>query len=783
MFFVLGFCQRDHVAAGRLLEWIERLGGCQRHDCLLVAARATEQQAVQGVVTIAKRSFRNVTLIRPVVSVEPRTPGPWQNGRDASAPNSLWRTAAAYMQKVVKQPWLWGEPDVVPIRSDWLTSIESDYAHATKPFMGVLWDHPRPHMTGIAVYPADSLKLNPAWINLGKIPWDLVNPEVVLKHFAQTSLIQHEWGDRKTGEAPTFPDHQNLNLIHPGTVLFHRCKDGTLIQRLQDEQREQDDSNEPDKKTFLSQCQTIIKTLMGETLARWQSGIIAMPEDMPVFVQLGKIGDILNVIPMLRLSHTIFHYQPVPMVIHQSMRNVLGRVGYVKPYLWKGAMTDRAAASDYAKSIAKKVLVPQLFTDKGGHPEEWKQPRYNLDEWDRCGLLDLWGKLPLEIDHRDWPAERKWFSGVRKTDKPILCFNFKGISAAFNGADTIERRIKSEFQDCELIDLGSLRGESVYTDILGVLDRCNALITIDTSTLHLAQASHCPYIALVSDLVNGWLGSALRRKPMLEVSYAAVNQRMDEIIATLRKLASTTFKNGRILHCVSRRDFKDDRIIRATEAWSKAYSEHAAIPVHVWSMKRNAKDVMGDKRDLPFLRDVLEVAMSQASDDDIIMLTNDDVVFTKDTLEHLRLKLRFADMVTASRIDVKSKMPTWPGSDTQWIGRRHCGRDLVAWNASWLKSNFALIPDFALGASEWDITLLAIGRRQFGIPSSLSNLSTMFSECELSPGLLFHEEHQSIWNTPEVYNKAPSQVHNQTLCEEWFRANEPDMKLNWFKCL
>lgn len=232
MFFVLGFCQRDQVAAGRLLEWIERLGGCQRHDCLLVAARATEQQAVQGVVTLAKRSFRNVTLIRPPVSIEPTVPGPWQNGRDASAPNSLWRSAAAYMQKVVKQPWLWGEPDVVPIKAEWLTSIEADYVHADKPFMGVLWDHPRPHMTGVAVYPADSLRLNTFWVNLGKVPWDLVRPEVVLKHFAPTTLIQHEWGDVRTGAAPTFPDHQSLILVRPETVLFHRCKDGSLIARL-----------------------------------------------------------------------------------------------------------------------------------------------------------------------------------------------------------------------------------------------------------------------------------------------------------------------------------------------------------------------------------------------------------------------------------------------------------------------------------------------------------------------------------------------------------------------
>lgn len=771
MILVHAFCSKDYRLSVQFFQWCAELGKSEA-SVLLVAAKASVPGERMEVISAARAGFKDVRLITPAVVNEHGWP---------TSCNTLWAAARGFIRQQRKDSWLWTEPDCVPLKSDWLERIASEYAAKRKPFMGAISNTPFRHMTGVAVYPPAPEKFNPSLDQMGKAPWDCVNPTKTLANMAETGLIQHvPFSDPARKIVPTFPDADSLSLIKPEAVLFHRCKDGSLIERMR--------NGKPvgaklELKSIIRQVGSAISGVMQQCLAKWHEGVLAAPEDMPAFVQLGRIGDILNILPLVRLSHTIFHHLPVPVVIHQSMKGVLGRIGYAKPYLWKGAMEDREGAADYATQIARKVLVPQLFGPRGADPAEWKTKHFNLDHWDRCGLLNLWGQLPLEVDRRDWATERKWSAGIRKTAKPLLCYNLTAVSAPFAGAAKLAKLLADSFGDCELIDLGKVRGEAAYADLLGLMDQSHALLTIDTATIHLAQASHCPYIALVSDHVNGWLGSELRRAPALSVLYGDVDSRTGDIIDTLRRLLGRTFKEGKVLHCVSRRELKDDRLSRASASWDKAYSERLAIPVHVWSMRRNAQHILGDKRNLPFLRDVLEAGLSQAADDDVLMLTNDDVAFTPETIRQIHTKLRFCDMLTASRIDVRGKVAPWPGTDNQWQGKRHCGRDLLAWRAGWLRKNFVAIPDFVLGASEWDITLAAIARRQFGVPSILENLSMMFPECELSPGLLFHEQHQAIWNTPEIYNKAPSQVHNQTLCEEWLRANEPGMKLNWFKRL
>ena len=764
MILVLGFCSKDYKGAIKLLDWCHDLDGTDtHHQLLLVGSKGQPTQEFVEVLAKAKTAFQDTTIITPSIPVEGRWPAPC---------NHLWSTAMRYIKETIKKPWLWLEPDAVPIRRGWFDSIENEYASARKPFLGFLFDKPKPHMTGVGCYPPDPVLLNPALGRLqSHVPFDVTNPEATLRAFHPTNLIQHVWGDIKTNTPPPFAKPSDLELLNNGICLFHRCKDGSLIDLLKSE--------------YSAVPRQSIRTKLTDLLLHQEPSSVPRnvpreipPEDIPVFVQLGRIGDILNILPMIRYYNSIAYHRDVPVMIHKSMENVLKRVGYVKALPWNGEMTDKDGAFAFAKSTSRNAFLCQLFNGTGVKPPVTSN--YNLDQWYNCGLHSLFDAFPLEFIRRAWKTEDDWAGALIPTDRPLLCYNLTGLSSPLKHANLLESAIRKQFGDCELLDLHKAK-TPFYTDQLGLVDRCHVLLSIDTSTLHLAQASHCPYVALLSDQEpKGWKATKLRRKPVLSMNYQEVPSRIQDILDVLSMCLSKVFANGAIIHTVPRRFVKDQRLTRVTEAWDKLYNRRLMVPSHIWADKRIASVILGDKRELPFIRDILLAASVQGNSDDIIMFTNDDVVVTELTLRLVRWKLRFQNIVTASRIDIHTKMPSDLSGIGEWSGSRHVGRDLIAFNAGWLQRNMDLIPDFVLGASDWDIVLASIARRECGVPTITKNIGLVFPECELPPGTVLHEKHEALWSKPDNSETAPSQVHNRWLAEEYFRQNNPDMELKWF---
>lgn len=222
MLLVIPFCEKDRLAAIRLLEWIGQLGKDNwHHTCLIVAASTVEQSELYGMINTAKGIFGGVLGLKQVHSDERGWP---------MSCNAMFRTTIDYIEREACTPFFWCEPDCVPLVPDWLTKIEQAYQKGGKPFMGVIYDQPWPHLTGCAVYPPDYRKINPEALKADKQPWDVVAPDTVMPLTHSTSLIQHVWGKGK--EPPTFNGDDSLSIISKDAVLFHRCKDDTLITAL-----------------------------------------------------------------------------------------------------------------------------------------------------------------------------------------------------------------------------------------------------------------------------------------------------------------------------------------------------------------------------------------------------------------------------------------------------------------------------------------------------------------------------------------------------------------------
>lgn len=235
---VIPFHSGDHGSVAELLRWIQLLGGCPRQSALLVADAGVQWGHAIDLLDLANQTFQSATVItndRPVEG--------WLEGS-----NSLFLTAAQHIEESGKEPWLWLEPDAIPLKSGWLDRIQFVYSHASKPFMGWVYTFenpqppiaPFPIMSGVAVYPHD------AWSKLVKairfapnLAFDVASASITVPNAAHTNLIQHFYGEKNL--APTFSESKSessprntftLDRIHKDAMLWHRCKDGSLMRLL-----------------------------------------------------------------------------------------------------------------------------------------------------------------------------------------------------------------------------------------------------------------------------------------------------------------------------------------------------------------------------------------------------------------------------------------------------------------------------------------------------------------------------------------------------------------------
>lgn len=270
MLVTIPFFKGDKHQAIHLAKWLAQLGGLSAHTCLLAVDRST---TAAGVIEPLSKVFKSVEQIW----VEPvSSKGQWGDGTtDASGPNESFLTAANYIYHVHKCPWFMLEPDAVPLVPGWLDQIEKEYLDNRKPFMGAYVNIPphEPHMSGVAVYPADISRFSLSMMVPDKIAWDYAGRhDTVGKNQAHfTKKIQHEY--RIHGESPTFPTMESLSVIKPETLVFHRCKDSSLIDRVREKRAQETpaevvtETPEERKERLFSEALAEIERLKGELVA------------------------------------------------------------------------------------------------------------------------------------------------------------------------------------------------------------------------------------------------------------------------------------------------------------------------------------------------------------------------------------------------------------------------------------------------------------------------------------------------------------------------------------
>lgn len=342
-----------------------------------------------------------------------------------------------------------------------------------------------------------------------------------------------------------------------------------------------------------------------------------------------------------------------------------------------------------------------------------------------------------------------------KCNKPIVLLALKGFSAPFADWRKLKDTLEKECgQDFNFVDISNVVAERFY-DLLGVYNMAEALITIDTATLHLAQASSVPVIAL--NPPNGWLGSVRRTNHMVRMDYNRIN--MDCIKAALY---STQYKVGKLLHVYSEYRMKPDdqrRVDLAKRSWEKEYCLggcwHPKPIDYAVKLPRGSKSVLKDDRDVPFVKDMIEYGFTHStSADDVVVLTNSDVGFTPGMTESLRRLVACKGACYAYRWDFGGNIHHLLEPYEVLKGKFLGGLDLFAFSRGWWMKHRDDAPDMVLGSTMWDLTFRDLIKKNGG--------------GELYAGI-WHELHGSYW---KEFPRTAGNMHNINLANLWWTQND-----------
>jgi hypothetical protein len=215
------------------------------------------------------------------------------------------------------------------------------------------------------------------------------------------------------------------------------------------------------------------------------------------------------------------------MVVHRDYESLVSGCSAIDVQIWDGSLEDPQGAADWARKRYSNVIITQLF-GRGGRNDDRHCSQYCLDEWHRAGCLEHHGKWPLYFDLR---SEMREAELVKKYDdgRPMLLLSLKGVSGPYKDADRLRGEIIERWgQRLNIVDLPSVKAKRFY-DLLGLYDMAALLVTIDTSTLHLAAASQVPAIELLSFEPEDWHGSVPRGNCILSMKYREVRGREAEI--------------------------------------------------------------------------------------------------------------------------------------------------------------------------------------------------------------------------------------------------------------
>lgn len=466
--------------------------------------------------------------------------------------------------------------------------------------------------------------------------------------------------------------------------------------------------------------------------------------ERPCFIQLGRLGDVLNILPLLHHVSTL-GTRPVLMV-HQEFVSVTEGLPYCDvEVITEGSWTELDNATEIAREKYSEVHVCQIH---GTQQSARKTPSFAIDAWAKAGHWNEFGQHPL-ILARNQAREARLLTSVNP-QQPFILVARNGTSSPFAHGEELLALARSHCSN--VIDLTSIRAKN-FVDLLALYERADMLITTDTATLHLAEASSVPVIALIADSPTRWHGSPPKGNVALAVRYSEFTARRGEIDAAIQhnRISSDQRFVFHVYQDYAGSEEEQRRNALALRTWDR--EDKGWFDVGVNSAKDLSRDAtsVGDTRRLPFIKDIIDqtTACQHHHPDGLILLTNTDTCLTPGfahAIQRLDGEAYFSHRRDFPRLDRLLTQNEIEGG--QW----YPGSDLFVFTPRWWAAHRDEMPDMILGAEGWDKILRELIKATGG------------GEIH---GCCYHERHESQWERAGARENDPSNVYCRHLMKKF----------------
>lgn len=237
MLLVIPFCIKDCKSAWKNVTWAHELEGTLPFDVLLAYDTDVPEREVKKIDEVSRHTFKKVFHLK----YDQWMGNPsWPNPQNYAFQTIAWEVINNH-----KKSFFFWEPDAVPIREKWAHDIADDYKACGKPFMGHIvhgaFSPTSMHLNGVAVYPPNLHEYSIGMmIPPEGLAWDVAGANGCVQNSRHSSLIMNVWeidGTNKIvksgGIVPSFPNQKVVDaVVDFEASIFHRCKDGSLVDQL-----------------------------------------------------------------------------------------------------------------------------------------------------------------------------------------------------------------------------------------------------------------------------------------------------------------------------------------------------------------------------------------------------------------------------------------------------------------------------------------------------------------------------------------------------------------------
>ncbi len=257
-----------------------------------------------------------------------------------------------------------------------------------------------------------------------------------------------------------------------------------------------------------------------------------------VYLQLGRGGDVLNILPLCWRDYTATGKRPA-VVVSQPYASIFDGTGYVDCIPVSNRFEDVLGAWPLAEKAAKernaRLVCTQIYGEGLATAETCSS--FMRESWAQCPGAPAWGSLPLIFDRRN-KAREQWVRKIllqNSTGKPYVVLALDGKSSPFgHSRDLVRMLTRTLGRDFDFVNVSAFLAPRFF-DVLGVLEGAHCLVAVDSGILHLAHAvPTLPVVAFITREPTKWHGSPWRPQHVARFYYDEMPDRMRDVAEAVR---------------------------------------------------------------------------------------------------------------------------------------------------------------------------------------------------------------------------------------------------------